>query len=534
MSRLALEHDVLPASAPLAVLPAVHRPGTHVTPQGTIEVSTAAFADEVLRCLPPEALFFRMGEVVGSLIGSEGSRQFVDLDADRTRLLVDRHVRIVASGEAPQGDGLRLTYVPCGKDLAGLVLAAARGSAHVRPLRGVVNYPVFVGDFDLTVSGYNESAQVFYDEPEHLRGLVPRLEAPLEALDEVLEGFPFREEASRENSIALMLTLATRFALDGNIPGFLIQAHRERTGKTYLARTLCAAVRGEEPALLQFGSTEEEREKRITSELMRGRTAAVFDNLPAGEEIDSPALAMLLTTRWWTGRVLGRSQTPSLPNEMTLTLTGNNIGATGEIAQRLVPIHLEATSANPQEQTGFPHEDPVAFARSRQRQALEAILGMVFTWKSLGCPAFRDVTFGGFESWTRSVGGILVASGSKAFLGNLKSWQDSADEFGADASALLEDWAREAGVGAGVVSSPPVQAKSIFQRAERLDLFARYRQGTSDPARAATFGKRVLKVIVDRIFRIRWRDGDGEHEGDVRVRKSASGSNSLYTLEVGR
>src|SRR5690606_17068278 len=135
-----------------------------------------------------------------------------------------------------------------------------------------------------------------------------------------------------------------RPAIQGNVPGFLVRAHRERTGKTLLGRVVCAAITGAEPATLQLGSSEEEREKRITSELLQGRTAVIFDNLPAGQEIDSPALAMLFTTRMWTGRRLGRSQTPTLPNNLSVLLTGNNVMASGEIAQRLVPIHLEATS----------------------------------------------------------------------------------------------------------------------------------------------------------------------------------------------
>ena len=55
---------------------------------------------------------------------------------------------------------------------------------------------------------------------------------------------------------------------------------------------------------MQFGTTEAEREKRITSEMLKGRPLLIIDNLPNGEEIDSPGLAMLLTTPRWTGRIL--------------------------------------------------------------------------------------------------------------------------------------------------------------------------------------------------------------------------------------
>lgn len=97
---------------------------------------------------------------------------------------------------------------------------------------------------------------------------------------------------------------------------------------------------------------------------------------------------MLGSARTYTGRILGKTRAGTFPNEMTLFMTGNNIGATGEIARRMVPIHLEADCANPQEKTGFAHPDPVAYARSRQRQVAEATVGMVERFRDAGRPEF--------------------------------------------------------------------------------------------------------------------------------------------------
>lgn len=520
--------------ASLDALPSVLVPGTHGTPDGYVETSTAMFADGVLANIPDAALLFRMGDVVGRLTGATGARRFDPLDADAARLLIDRHVRLVASAKDPDTGEIYVTYIPCGKDAAGLVLAAAKASPLLRPLRAVVNYPVYLPGWTLAVAGYNPGANVFYDEPVELRGIEPDLVDPMAVLDDVIDGFPFKAEADRENALGFMVTLAIRHALDGNVPGFLVRAHRERTGKTYLVRTMAVAVRGEEPALLQFGSTEEEREKRINGELLRGRNVSVFDNLPAGESVESPALAMLLTCRTWTGRILGKTGNPTLPNETTVAMTGNNIGASGEIAQRLVPIHLAADTANPQDRTGYAHEEPVAYARARIRAVHAAIQGLVERWKAAGRQPFLGVAFGGFEAWTKAVGGILAASGSVNFLRNLRDWQESADEFGADAAILLADWYRETYGSSGGSESPLVQAKAVRERAERLELFARFRQGGTAAAVASTFGKRVLGVIVDRIFAIEVHVDDQRERRDVVVRKQSSGSTSLYRLELVR
>lgn len=518
-----------------ASLPAINRPGVHATPNGPCEVSAATFADAVLAAIPADAHLYRRGEVVGVLAGAAGSRRFDQLDADRARLLIDRHVRIVSTSEGKPGLGLVVRYESCSKDLAGLVLAAARASDEVPELKAIVPHPVYLPGWTLARPGFNADAGVFYDEPDHLRGIRALPGEPrelLDVLDDVVDGFPYRDEASRDSALALILTLATRPAIDGNVPGFLIRAHAERTGKTYLIRTCAAAVTGGEPALIQIGSTEEERDKRISSELLRARPVVVFDNLPAGEEVDSSCLAMLFTAPRYTGRILGVSKTPSLPNAMTVILTGNNVGASGEVAKRLVPIHLEATTATPQDRTDFPHEDPVAYAKANQRRVLGAVIGIVEAWKAAGRPMFTGVPFGGFAAWTKCVGGLLVHGGSTRFLANLSAWQNAADPFTGDATALLGDWYRSTMAREGRGMSESCRARDLFQRAETLDVFARFRQGATQAASGSLFGKRVLGVLVDRIFAVPIGDTSDSLPVDVRVRKHMSGATTLYALEV--
>lgn len=518
-----------------APLPAVNRPGVHATPDGTREVSGAAFADAVLDAIPLDALLFRRGNVVGVLTGTAGSRRFDELDGDRARLLIDRHVRIVTSTQAKgNGGGIVVRYEPTSKDLAGLVLAAARTSSAVPELQSVVAFPTFLPGWTLARPGFNE-AGIFYDEPPHLHAIAGTQADPrelLEVLDDVIDGFPYKDEASREAALAFMVTLAVRPAIEGNVPGFLVRAHAEGTGKTLLTETMVAAVTAQAMEAMQFGTTEAEREKRITSEMLKGKPLLIIDNLPNGEEIDSPGLAMLLTAPRWMGRVLGKSSTPSLPNGTTVLMTGNNTLATREIARRIVPIHIEATTATPQARTDYVHEDPVAYARANQGRVLGAVIGLVEYWKASGRPPFKGVPFGGFASWTQSVGGILTMGGSTRFLAHLPAWQYAADPFTADATALLGDWYRRGMAREGRGMSDPLRARELVERAGALDVFATHRQGATQAAIGSTFGKRVLAVLVDRIFAVPTGDDPEAARIEVRVRKHTSGANTLYALEV--
>lgn len=518
----------------------VYRPGTNATPHGSLEVSTTDFARAVLEAIPPSANLFRRGSVVGVLVGERGSLRFVTLNENLARLLIETHARIVSTRMSEDvSDVIDTTFLPCSKDMAGLVLAAAESSPLVPELVALVNHPVFLPGWKLAAPGFNAESGIYYDEPDHLRGVASDLPGTIDVLDDLLGGFPFKDEASRESALALMLTLVVRSAIEGNVPGFLIRAHAERTGKTYLARTCVVAVRADEPPMMQIGAKEEEVEKRLSSAIMAAKPVLVIDNVPAGETLDSPSLAMLLTAPRWTGRVLGSHALPDLPNDTTVILTGNNVNASGEIAKRLVPIHLEAQDARPQDRTDFPHPDPVAYARANQRRTLAALVGMVRAWDTAGRPEFRGVVFGGYEGWVRIVGGILKVAGSKTFLGQLRTWQDAADEFGAEATTLLEDWHLSTIYGTTLTESPPCRGKELLERATRLDVMARYRQGNTDAARSAMFGKRCTAVLVDRPFRIRvgpvlTKSGgsDERPEVEVRIRRTSSGTASLYRLEV--
>lgn len=518
----------------------VYLPGPHTTPHGTIEVTNRDFAVAVLEHTPrARAHLYRRGNNVGRLRGEEGNKHFELLGENGARNLFDDYVCPTISRRSKDDpDVIETKAVPFSKDMAGLVLDEAMSSPLVPELKAVVNHPVFVTGWKLAEPGFNREAGIYYDEPEHLRGIASDAPGTIEALDDLLDGFPFKDEASRESALALMLTLLVRAALDGNVPGFLIRAHAERTGKTYLARTCVVAVRGDEPPMMQIGAKEEEVEKRLSSAIMAAKPVLVIDNVPAGESLDSPSFAMLLTSRRWTGRVLGTHALPDLPNDCTVILTGNNVNASGEIAKRLVPIHLEAKDARPQDRVDFPHPDPVAYARAHQRRTLAAMIGMVRAWDAAGRPEFRRVAFGGYESWVRVVGGILTTAGSTAFLGQLRTWQDAADEFGAEASALLEDWYASTMHDPALPESPPCRGKDLIERATRLDIMARYRQGNTEAARSAMFGKRCTAVLVDRPFRIRAGEPpkradelDLREEIEVRVRKTSSGTASLYRLE---
>lgn len=493
-------------------------PGTHKDDEDAVfEIGNDDFVKAVLDALP-EGTIYRMDREVGSLVGEPGDLRFVPLDDTATRILVDANLRlggwvkIKATEATPEHQAL--SFATCTRDLGGLVRAAAGADDRVRELQMIVRHPVYLPGLSLAKPGWNESGGVFYDEPDALKGVKPDPEHAIEVLDDLTVDFPFKDDASRENFYSMMLTLVARPAIDGNIPFSVVAASLERTGKGKLIDVGSLAVRGSRLTPIQLGRTEEETEKRITSQIIHGATLVHFDNVPVGEALDSPSLASL-ATGWprWGGRKLGSSTIIDLPNRMVVALSANNPKATGELVKRSVPIILSPHTDHPELREDFQHQDCYGYALAQRPKVLAALLGIVEGWKAAGRPP-HTVRLGGFERWVEIVVGSLAHAGAKSIMGNYRDWVRAANDEGADIETLVEAWWNKH-------RDTPIEAKTILELVKATETFPEVLKAPTDGGQRVSLGRRVLTPLVDRPV-----------NGKI-VRKGGNASNSRYWLESG-
>lgn len=495
--------------------PVILVPGQHRLGDGEVCVGVDHFASRVLAMLPV-GLLYRSGPDVGLIVGEPGRRRFEPLTIDATRRVVDAHVTLFMGREDPESHRRpepapdkptaatvadRLRFVPCSKDLGGLVADAAKTHPAVRELVTLTQFPLYRRDWTLSPPGYD--AGIFYDEPAELVGIAPQ--PGIEPLNELFVDFPFRDEASRMNAIGFLLTPVIRHAV-GNVPFHLVHSSMERTGKTKLVEAVALVVTGFMPPAMQISEREEETEKRITAAMRAGRPLLFFDNLR--DFVDSPSFAALATASVWEGRILGSSVLGHWQNRASVVLTGNNVKATGELVKRTVPILLQPTSGAPEDRADFVHPDLPGWVRENRRRIWSAVLGLVEAWKAAGRPAGAP-RFGGFEEWAAAVGGLLEGS---QWFGNASEWRRAADPHSEDLVLLVKAWSAEHGAAL-------LQAQTVAELAHRLGLFPAC---FAKPGHAAaiSFSRRVLHVAVDRPV---------EH---WRIRRVGSGSSSYWRLEA--
>jgi len=421
-----------PRAEVLREQPAVMLPGTHLTRKGYREVGNDRFAQSVLKSIPKGVIYDRGGVPV-EVVGSPGHQKLQILTPDRMRLIMDQNIRLIQW--ARKNKSIQQLYRNATRDHAKLAIAAVTDCKEIRKLNMFTNYPVYNSDWELAKPGYHEG--MYYDEPPELAGIEPRYNS-WAIMEDLLTDFPFTDEADKENFISLLLTPLIRPAVLGNVPLFLIKSSLPRTGKTKLAEQVLGGIYlGEETPAMQWSTNEDERDKRILSVLKQGDTLLHVDNI--NYYMDSPALASLVTSKYYSGRLLGQSQMLRLENTLTIVATANNPRATGEIVKRTVPITLQPETETPELRDNFKHPHLFKYVLKRRQRVWCWLLGMVENYKAAGFPATK-VKMGGFEGWAAAMSGIMHTGNAVKWFSNWREWIAEADPEGEDLREFVNAW----------------------------------------------------------------------------------------------
>lgn len=359
----------------------------------------------------------------------------------------------------------------------------------------IVHCPTFAPDGTLLDQpGYHASARLFYDPRPGLT-IPPIPERPTEAdaeqaksllNDDLLRDFPFVTAADRTHAIALMLLPYVRGMIPGPTPLHLVEAPIMGSGKSLLAQVLMLPALGTEPSAMAEGGDDAEWRKRITASILDGSSIIFIDN--ANSTIASGALAMALTAREITDRVLGRSEQVRLPVRCTWLMTTNNAATSTEIARRSIRIRIDPRVDKPWERNGFKHSDLNGWVKANQGRLIWAACTLIRYGLQHGRPGRL---LGSFEDWASLMGRVLNGCGFADFLGNLQDLYDRADSEGAAWRELIELWWATYG-------DTSVRAADLYQivAEHTLDLSLR---GNTERALAVSFG-RAISRMADRIF----------------------------------
>jgi hypothetical protein len=460
--------------------------------------------------LPPE-LFVRSGQIV-RVRTDEENRPIIDIVGEP-----ELRSRLASVTDAmTNGKSGRLVNCFPHKDVVKNILAL--GEWPFPALQGIVEAPALRPDGTvLTEPGYDATTHLLYVPAPGLDiGAIPEeptklhVAAALDTVEEIIGEFPFADEASKTNTLATMLTSIVRPAIRGKTPLALIDAPQMGTGKGLLSEVIGLIATGRDSAMMSAPREEEEWRKRITATLLTGASVIIIDNVE--RELDSAALASVLTAREWTDRILGLSKMVTLPVRAIWIANGNNIKVGGDIARRCYSIRLDAKTARPWKRTKFKHKDLLGWVSENRGEILAALLTLARAWFAAGKPNYKVPAVGGFDEWALTVGSVLGFAGVTGFLKNLDGLYDTADE-----SSL--QWEKFLGVLASTFDDKPFTVNKLV---EHLQTESSFNEALPDDVAYDKDGDGSLQRRLGKAFSKR----EGRRYGDSNIHLERSGMKS--------
>jgi len=375
----------------------------------------------------PPALFVRTGHLV-RIRSDEAGRAAI-------QVVTNEHLRArLAEISNTTRSGKKGEVRDCFPPVPVIENILALGDWPFPPVRNIVEAPVLRPDGTVLVKpGYDTATQlVYWPAPGLETIMVPcapsRLDiaSALGLIEEMIGEFPFVDKPDKANLLATALTPVLRPAISGPTPLALFDAPQAGTGKGLLGEVIALISTGRAAGMMAAPRTEDEWRKHLTAVLSSGASVITIDNVE--HPLESAPLAVALTAREWTGRILGLSKIVTVPVRVTWIASGNNVRLGGDIPRRCYRVRLDAKVSRPWKRTGFKHPDLLAWVAEHRGELLVALLTLASAWYAADEPRAPVPVIGSFDEWARTVGGTLHYAGVTGFLGNLEEMYESADE----------------------------------------------------------------------------------------------------------
>jgi hypothetical protein len=399
----------------------------------------------IKRANSPPSTFVRSGGLVRIVYDEQDIPKIEPLDVSRIRCRLTEVANFFTMRKSDGG------YIPVGtnppKTLAENILA--QEDWELPPLAGVARAPILRADGTIcTTPGYDPTSRLMYCPdpslnlrpiPEHPCG--EEVRACVDILLQVIDEFPFVDDASRANALAILFSILMRPVIKGHVPLAIVDAPMQGTGKSLLITALAKiAVGNVSSESIPAKQNEDEWRKKITSILMTSASFVLLDNIPDNTTIDSPMLAATLTSREVSDRLLGGNRIVSLLSRVVWAASGNNLRVTGDLPRRSYSVRLDANAERPWERTGFRIRDLEQYVDENRGNLLAAALTIVRAWYTNGKPMVPIPALGSFQEWANTIGSVLAFAGIPGFLTNLETTQVVQDESAQEWTAFFDAW----------------------------------------------------------------------------------------------
>jgi len=287
----------------------------------------------------------------------------------------------------------------------------------------VVTTPIVLADFTSSRPGYNKRGGVLYLGAEVAVG------EGTATIEEFLSVMEFDGNASRTNAVAAALTVLFRHHWPGGKPMVLITANKSQSGKG----TLMNFIRGSCPKVdIRYQNKDWPLEQSLQRQLQKRPEAGVitFDNVRlgsagGGREIATALFESIITDAELVLSAASVKQVLSEANKYVVLLNTNEGLLSIDLLNRSLTSHLVPTGDLEERLDRMKKElggldVKLEWLPANQGRIDAELWGMIDRWVKAGKPLDETVQFQ-MAPWAKTIGGILMVSGFKDFLGNFKA-----------------------------------------------------------------------------------------------------------------
>ena len=346
----------------------------------------------------------------------------------------------------------------------------------VRHLEAIVETPILRHDGSIFGEpGYDPITGVVYEPTESIVNSIPKvpasptteqISAAVATILEVVRDFPFATPAHQSAWLAAVLTPFARFSFRGPAPLFLVDANVRGAGKSLLCDLVGLIVSGREMARMVNTRADDEMRKRITAIAIAGDPLVLIDNI--GDALGGPGLDAALTSSTWSDRILGKSEnTVPMPLCATWYATGNNVVLKADIARRICHIRLESPEENPEERSGFAHQNIRGHVYRNRPALIAAALTILrgYTAATADKPELKPSIpqWGSFEGWSDVVRGAIVFAGLADPGQTREQVREESDSEGQTLRAFMSAWEKLDPENLGMTISEAIKRVEEFQ-----------------------------------------------------------------------
>jgi hypothetical protein len=306
-----------------------------------------------------------------------------------------------------------------------------------------------------------------------------------------------RGRSSRANAIAMLLQPFARNLIDGPTPSYHIDKASPGTGAGYLADVAYIVAEGRPATIQTMSNANEEFRKAITATLREGSSIIFIDNI--NRHVDSGDLAAALTSGVWRDRILGQSETVTIPITSMWLMAGNNLTFSHELMRRNVPIRMDAATPNPAHDRGrneFKHFPLQPWLLANRSMLVWACHVLIANWIAKGRPEGNAFVHS-FDQWSMVMAGILEAAGIEGFLDNVTNYLEMKDDEQAGNGSVAQLIASERGTEEFTTSEAVLALRDKMSQQWLVELPI---QGNTEAAQLASFGKWFKKNMVGATF----------------------------------